>query len=253
MGRRKPVGAVREPPSPQPAPPADHPAPLSSQSLDILLKEYDALRELYSQAESSVQNIFNFYLTLVSAVGGAVIVIWQVARPDPDSVRTAQLITAGLLLFVAIVGSVYLSAITGRYAHMDRYARGIDQLRRFLLRHAGDSLPAAYQAFMARPQPARRSGAAHAVGILMWFTPTGTYQLFVGAVNSLGLAAAVWLFLSAAAITLQAPARSILTCVVIALVSYVLYNIYSRYVKNRLVARLNVQVDSNGEAPFVTD
>jgi hypothetical protein len=87
----------------------------------------------------------------------------------------------------------------------------------------------------------------------MWVTPTGTYQLFVAAVNSLGLAASVWLFLTATSVVAAEPARSVITCLIIALVNYGLYNIYSRYIKNRLITRLTIQVDTSSEAAFVTD
>lgn len=40
-----------------------HTQRFDDQALQILLKEYDTLRDLFSQAETSAQNIFNFYLT----------------------------------------------------------------------------------------------------------------------------------------------------------------------------------------------
>jgi hypothetical protein len=247
MGRRKPAA------TPPAEPPTEEPARLDEQSLEILLKEYDALRELFSQAESGVQSIFNFYLTLASTIGGAIVVIWQVTRPDStQGVHSSLLITAGLLLFVAMIGSVYLSSITGRYAHMSRYAQGIDQLRRYLLSFTGGAYPAIYRIFMQQPDRSHLVRQDRAVRAILWLSPTGTYQLFVAAVNSLSLTGAVWLFLSATSVTVEAPARSIVACLVIAVVSYVLYNVYSRYVMIQLVTRLNIQVDSSREAPFIT-
>lgn len=248
MGRRKaPAAPLAE------AKPAEPPARLDEQALEILLKEYDALRELFSQAETSVQSIFNFYLTLASTIGGAIVVIWQVTRPDnAEGVHNSLLITAGLLVFVSMIGAVYLSSITGRYAHMDRYAKGIDELRRFLIGYTGETRPAIYRDFMRQADRSHLARQDRAVRAILWLSPTGTYQLFVAAVNSLSLGGAVWLFLSAVGVASAAPARSIITCVVIGLASYILYNVYSRYVMIQLVSRLNIQVDSSREAPFIT-
>jgi len=97
---------------------ADLPATLDDHALQVLMKEYDALRDLYTQAESSAQGMFNFYLSFVSTVTGAFIVLYQ-ASGLPSS------LVIPMLFFVAVVGTVYLSALIGRYAHMARYARGI--------------------------------------------------------------------------------------------------------------------------------
>jgi len=97
---------------------ADLPAGLDDHALQVLMKEYDALRDLYTQAESSAQGMFNFYLSFVSTVTGAFIVLYQASRL-PSS------LVIPMLFFVAVVGTVYLSALIGRYAHMARYARGI--------------------------------------------------------------------------------------------------------------------------------
>lgn len=214
------------------------------------MKEYDALRELFSQAESSVQSIFNFYLTLISTVGGAVVVILQFN----GLLNTVQkgLVISGLLLFVTVIGSVYLSSITGRYAHMARYSRGVDEIRRFLLHLTGNMRPAIYDRFLAPVGQQKRTTAQLAINLTLWIYPTGTYQLFVAAVNSLSLGAAVGVVLLITSVTHYAPLQSILVCVAIIVVSFVIYNVYSRLVMNALVERLNIRLDTTNEAPFIT-
>src|SRR5687767_9391945 len=109
-------------------------------ALEIVMKEYDALRELYSSAEASAQSMFNFYLTLLSSIVGGVVLIFQLGS---DDLRSTSFTLSALLFFATAIGSVYLSAVTSRYGHMARYARAIDALRLVLLQRSKRLLPPA--------------------------------------------------------------------------------------------------------------
>src|SRR5512138_2597773 len=111
----------------------DPPEQMDDQALQVIMKEYDALRDLHARAEASAQSIFNFYLTLVTIVGGAIVLILQISPASSGSSSFSQLLVSGLLVFAATIGSVYLSSLTGRYAHISRYAQGIDAIRRHLI------------------------------------------------------------------------------------------------------------------------
>jgi hypothetical protein len=215
--------------------------------LQIILKEYDALRELHSQAEASAQSIFNFYLTLMTTVGGAIVLILQLSPPG-DS----QLLISGLLLFAASIGSVYLSSLTGRYAHMSRYAQGVDTLRRYLFETFDVPMPALYKPFLASPRKPATRLANRLAGWLLWLSPTGTYQLFVAAVNSLALAGAAWVFFLATGVVQSQIVRSALASGVIFLVTFVIYNAYSRVMMARLINGLGLRVDTSRELPFIS-
>lgn len=230
----------------------DIPDVLDDQALQVIMKEYDALRELYSQAEAGAQSIFNFYLTLVTTVGGAVVLILQL---NPSAARAADaslFLISGLLVFAATIGSVYLSSLTGRYAHMSRYAQGIDAIRRHLIETLKVPMPDVYQPFLAHRKNLSPKLGSRLIGWTLWLAPTGTYQLFVAAVNSLSLAAAAWLFLLASGTVSSQLIRSILASVLICLATFVVYNAYSRLVMDRLVHGLGIQVDTLREMPFVT-
>lgn len=164
----------------------------------------------------------------------------------------SEIVISVLLLFVAIIGSVYLSSITGRYAHMARYAQGIDEIRRFLLRLTDTPKPRIYEKFLAVDQKSSPTAAQRAIGWTIWLEPTGTYQMFVAAVNSLSLGVATWLFLSALRVTQTATFQSILASLVIVLASFIVNNVYSRLVMNQLVTRLNIRLDTASEARFIT-
>jgi hypothetical protein len=215
----------------------DHPEPLDEQAMQVLMKEYDTLRELYTHAESSAQNLFNFYLTLVSTVVGGLVVLTQFSSGGGSRLGVMSL----LLYFAAAVGSAYLSALTGRYAHMARYARAIDSLRRMLIERTDVYMPAEYTPFMRDSSPIDKPVRFSP----MWLFPTGTFQLVVAVINSLSLAAATWLLLGAAHVVASRPVASLITVMVIFFLTFTVNNIYSHLVINVLTQRLNVRVDTD--------
>jgi|GEM_PF-1148757 len=234
-------------------PPAAERGTLSEQAFEFLLKEYDSLRDLFTQTESSLQSLFNFYLTLVTTVVGAIVLILQLTPSDPLSLARSQLILSGLLIFAALIGSGYLSALTGRYAHLARYAQGIDEIRRHLINRLEVPTPPLYQAFLASaPNPKQPAQKHKALSWLYWFLPTGTYQLFVAVINSLALSAGVWLFLAATHVAEADLNRSLLATMAIFFLTFQAYNFYSHLVMQLLIRRLNIQVDAQRDLPFIT-
>jgi hypothetical protein len=215
----------------------DHPEPLDEQAMQVLMKEYDTLRELYTHAESSAQNLFNFYLTLVSTVVGGLVVLIQFGLNGDSRLW----IMSGLLYFAAAVGSAYLSALTGRYAHMARYARAIDSLRRMLIERTDIYMPAEYTPFMRDSSPVDSPVRFSA----MWLFPAGTFQLVVAVINSLSLAAGTWLLLNAVEALSSRPVGSLIAVLLIFVLTFTVNNIYSHLVINVLTRRLNVRVDTD--------
>ena len=234
-----------EPVKEQKAPPQ-----LDQPSFDFLMKEYDALRELFAATESSTQNIFNFYLTLLTAVVGAVVLIVQFGVPDSGRTKLTRLLIAGLLFFTVGVGSVYLSALSGRYAHLARYARGIDEIRRHLIDILEVPMPSIYQDFMAH-SASQKKRSKRSLPHLSWLFPTGTYQFFVAAVNSVFLAIATWLFLATPDITRIQLRRSTTAAILIFLITLTVYNIYSHLIISTVVSRLNIRLDTQSDLPLI--
>lgn len=205
-------------------------------ALDILMKEYDTLRDLFTHTETSAQGMFNFYLTLISTVIGALVVFSQFAGGG------LSLAVASLLLFFAAgVGSVYLSALAGRYAHMARYAQGLDALRRHLIEHFDAPVPALYREFLDQP-----AGRASGRPGLMWLFPTGTFQFAIAAMNSLSLAAATWFLLAAGG-----AGRGFSIAGLVFVLTFTVYNVYSHWIITTLIARLGIQIDTGGRLPLI--
>jgi hypothetical protein len=220
-------------------------------ALEILFKEYDALKDLYTQAEASAQNTFNFYLTLVTTVVGGIVLITQVAPVNPADLARTQLTMSALLVFAAMIGAMYLSSISGRYAHAARYAQGLDGLRQFLFTHYKVPLPRMYQAFIAVQEARPQSRWSLGLAWITWLLPTGTYQFFIAALNSAALALATWLFLTALQITTLFLGRSLLVALLVFALVFNIFNVYSRLMMRLLISRLNVRVDFQRDLPFV--
>ena len=224
--------------SPSPPPAAKKPA-LDEQTYAFLLKEYDALNESVTHAEQSAQSIFNFYLTLVTTVVGGIVLITQVSGTLPADLTQAQWIISGLLVFAAGIGSMYLSSLSGRYAHLARFGQALDELRLFLIQKLDAPTPPAYRDFI-KPRPAVQSWWRW----IYWLTPTGTYQLFVASVNSLSLAGALWFFLAAGQVAQQDLPRSLVAVGLIFVLAFLANNIYSHTVIRLLIGQLNVRFDT---------
>lgn len=217
---------------------------LTAPSMEFLYKEYDILKDLYIQVEQATQNIFNFYLTLITTVTGAIVIILQLAEKNGINSVQSQITTGGLLWFAAAIGSVYLSSLTGRYAHMARYAQGMDEIRRFIIQHLHVPVPQIYQTFLSRGSKRKRNGIWRWI---FWLFPTGTYQLFIGTFNSLSLSLGTWLFLFAGGALQQA----FLAAGIVFVLTFFIYNIYSRWVMGKLFRSLNVQFDTNGDLDWI--
>lgn len=208
------------------APPV--PAPLSEATRALLAQECDRMLSLYHAAQSGAQSVFNFYLTFVTAVIAGLVFL----AGDGGATPTAL---AGVLLFAALVGSVYLSALAGRYGHAGRYARAADLTRRTLLAEIAPHLPPDYAAYLATT-PAQQER----VGVLAWLVPQGTYTMFVAFINSAALAAMVGIVAGEAG---AGGASGLLAVTLVFLIALTMHNVYVRLVIRRLRARFGVRVD----------
>lgn len=170
------------------------PPPLTKQSFEFLLQEYIVLKDLYSQSELAAQGLFNFYLTIISAIIGAIILVLQTGTTSTVG------IIAGLLIFSIIIGIFYQAGIINRYADQTRYAKAIRELRVYLVNHLPDTVAPLYVVpFRVKTTHAVPQSAIEIWEEKMWWLfPVGTHQLFIAFINSVCLSALLWLLPSIA-------------------------------------------------------
>jgi cbb3-type cytochrome oxidase subunit 3 len=215
---------------------------LNETTIAFLNQECDRMLALYQQAQANAQSVFNFYLTFVTAVLGAVVFILQVAPSDSETGHTSAMLVV-VLFFAAIVGSIYLPALSGRYAHAARYSLAVDEIRRHLIAHLESPLPSIYQSLT---QPLHRQ-PGKALSWLYWLMPSGTYEMFITFVNSAALGAIVWVFADLAGVS---GGRVVFAAGLVFVLSTIIYNVYSHLIIARFGKGVNVHLwdDSPGWA-----
>jgi hypothetical protein len=224
---------------------------ITDQAFQVLMKEYDTLKDLFSQTETSIQGIFNFYVTLISAVVGGIALIYQSSSLNPSYAERTQTITCGLLILAATVGTIYLLAITARYARLIQYSQSLDAVRLFLITELKIPVPEIYSRFINRsinPKPALNLRTL--LRALIWIMPTGTYQLTMAFINSLVITLATGFILSIYGETTSRIMDHLVTLVIEFAVVFNLYNIYSRIVMGRWVAEFDLQINPQRDDPF---
>lgn len=219
-----------EPPPPDDRlPPEEHLA-LSQEQATFLMGECDRLLGLYREAQSSALSVFNFYLTFVTAVLGGLIFLLQ------NDARSRDTITGAALLFAALVGTAYLSALVGRYAHAARYAAAVDEIRRYVARGLSVPMPPAYERFMAPVETPKVKTEWY-----VWLFPVGSFAMFIAIINSAALAAVAASVLAQSDV---AGGRSLLAFILVFGLSLTIYNIYSRLTIQRFNRHLHVRIDT---------
>ncbi len=158
--------------------------------IDILKMEYASLLNLYTHTENSINSIFNFYLTFLSAIAGAAIVLLQINNSAPSMSYPS---IAGLLIFAVLVGVITQDSVVNKNIDLYNFTLGLNLLKYRLFK---DNL--AEQAYIfylynfwadISPTSARKTDTIDKVeGKLWWLDPLGTHQLFINIVNSLALA-----------------------------------------------------------------
>lgn len=204
---------------------------LDDQSVTFLTQECDRLLSLYSEAQSNTQSVFNFYLTFLTTVVGAVVIIIQTG----SGIRTPLLIMV-LLFFAALVGSVYLSAIAFRYARSKRSAEAVDEIRTYLIHQQNLQLPEIY-AYLKEP-PAQPK----AVNRIMWLFPSGTYQMFIAFVNSAALSICVLLVAIIGGSSLE---LTTVAAILIFILTQLVYNAYAQLILRRFGHGITVSTGSS--------
>lgn len=159
---------------------------ISDKALDLVLKDYEVVKDLYTQSESAIQSLFNFYLTVLSAIIAGLIFVFQVGAYDVG-------IVAGLLIFAIAVGIFYQSGIVGKYADQAIYAKTINDVRSLFLKLLSEEKIPVYKLPLRSPVSKQLTSAIDRWEKKMWWLfPVGTHQLFIAFINSVCLSLLVW-------------------------------------------------------------
>lgn len=164
-------------------------APVENKAVrDFLKQEYNALISLYIHYENGVSSIFNYYLTLLSTIAGATIVLFQLSGPTVASVLPA----IGILMFLALtLGVVVQEAILNKNVDLAYTTQAINLLKFEILQDNPEAQK--YVNYLHNPfinkKPANEAkGLSDRLENQFWYLKwVGSHQLFISLFNSLEL------------------------------------------------------------------
>jgi len=222
---------------------------ITGEALQILMKEFDTMKDLFSETQASIQGIFNFYITLVTAVIGGVALVLQFPVSTPSDMTRSQVIICGLLILASVIGTIYLLSIVYRYSRLVEYGQNLDALRLHLFQEFDVPVPSIYSQFLEKNKPMSSSRKTRFLW-LAWLLPTGTYQLTMALINSGTLAVATWILLSITGGTSVRYYDSLVTILVEFFVVFNIYNIYSRITLKYWISGFRLHLNPHVESPF---
>jgi hypothetical protein len=159
--------------------------------LDFLNTEYSSLVNLYTHTEDSISNVFNFYLTLLSAIIGLVVVLIQL---NNTNITSALPSISVLLAFTSLIGIIMQDAIVNKNVEISRYVLALNLLKKHLLKSSEEAMTnvlyMSYYYAKISPIPIRKTYWTDRIHQYFWWLfPLGTQQLFIAVINSFALTA----------------------------------------------------------------
>jgi hypothetical protein len=205
-------------------------AVMQDEALDLLKLEYTSLLGLYTHTENTIFSIFNFYLTLLSAIVGAIVVLIQINNANLNEALPS---ISGLLMLTVLIGVIMQTSIVNKNIDLSIYTLGINLVKHRLFRNQPQELSNIFfmHNFWAKVHPIRTRSATNSRGVsarLWWLLPMGTNQLFISLIDSLALSALVVIARQLVAGASVAPQSLVLSAVLVAVISFEIHAVYAR-------------------------
>jgi len=164
----------------------------SQQLTNILLQEYTNLVSLYTHSENTLFSIFNFYVTLLTTIAGAVIVIFQLGGTDAGNPFTIVLL---LLVFIVLIGIITQDALVNKNGDLAHFALALNAVKLYVFRNYPDVHASIFYMWdlhtRVNPLEYQITLDERLDKYLWWMLPIGMQQLFVSLMNSFALTAIV--------------------------------------------------------------
>ena len=214
------------------------------------MTEYDTMKSLFSETEASIQSIFNFYITLVTAVIGGIALFLQFPSNSPSDFMRSQVIVFGLLILASIIGTIYLLSIVDRYSRLIEYGRYLDALRLHLFQEFNVPMPSIYSRFLEETNKPVPYKLRTPFSWLAWLLPIGTYQLTMAFINSSAFAVATAVLRSITGATSTRFYESLFIILIEFFLIFNIYNLYSRVVLKSWTSDSRLNLNPHFKSPF---
>lgn len=104
----------------------------TSAAEEFLRTEYELLNQWAVHGENITHQIFNFYITILAAVLGGLVVLIQVVFA---SVEKSLLIAAGVCGFLVVIGVIFFDALVSQYIRNMRYYFEMEAIRAYFRKY----------------------------------------------------------------------------------------------------------------------
>jgi len=177
-----------EPPPLNPSEASSEDSPSTGE--DFLKTEYSLLNEWAIHGEDVAHRIFNFYITLLTAVLGALLVAVQLLS---SSAQTSLLIIGGACGFLLLLGVTFYDALVSQYIHNAYYHAGMLSIRAYFRRYQEPTA-----SLLELPSVLSRVGVKGNSSLTQQLTvvtigfPTGNPLSLIAGINGLLVGALIW-------------------------------------------------------------
>jgi hypothetical protein len=169
----------------------------SDASPSILVQEYNSLVNLYTHAENTLFSIFNFYVTLLTTITGAIVVVFQLSEKNTNNPFGAILV---LLVFIVLIGIITQDALIHKNGDLAHFALAINSIKTYLLKNHPKAKPYVFYMWdlhvRVNPLKYKVTLDERIDKYLWWMLPIGMQQLFVSLMNSFALGLLVIMFVA---------------------------------------------------------
>jgi hypothetical protein len=197
-----------------------------------LLKEYDGLLNLYTHTENSINSVFNFYVTLLTTITGAIIVLIQVSQPSQGTLFWT---IAALLVLIILVGVITQDFLIYKDAEMASLTISINSIKEYLFKKFPEVQshifflrnPYSHIRTIVNPLKFSPKKVEKFEKFFWWMLPLGMQQLFVSLMNSLVLTI-IFALIVMSVMRDQLPVfRLVITSMFVLGVSYIVQCVYA--------------------------
>jgi hypothetical protein len=241
---------------------------MTTEPEEVLQLEYEQLNQWARHGEEAAHRIFNFYVSLLTAVLGAFLLITQLLS---GSLQTVLLVGSAVCGLLVIVGVTFLDALVCQYIRNVHYRIGIEKLRASFRRNPeiADVLSelsmvtleadaeTVYHALFPRRKRSRAVRSQRtsqltqtAKRLVTLPFPVSTQQIFLSMITSLLLGALVWSLIWGLAGIGKWPGEMLLASGIIVVLSFVAQNAVARTSLQELFYRLR-EISADNAEPLI--
>ena len=195
----------------------------TNHSAEFMLKEYERLHELRMSEVVQSEKRVNFFLTIASATGGAIIVVLEISTL---AIETLSTIIQGILIILLLFGLTTLNRLNARDAQLRILRQLMAEIRDYFARQDPD-----IAAYLSKQRTLQEQKQRFAIVRIVLARLSGSLTDMMMLSNSLICGGIIFIRLS----SMGYPIQSIVIWTIVTVVSsMILLYIYHRLIQNKL-------------------